>query len=657
MPRQITPATSLENLRKEAKRWLKGVRAGDENARARLVRVWPKAPAEPGMRDVQHALAREYGCENWSALKLAVEQRRSESSSQAAQTPFRATSIEECERLAKDMVLAFDERDEAALQRLNVHYGRSFSFDDLWAEIWRRVYAFRQRAFKQQRKHLELAEAQMVIAQDAGFNSWPALTKAVATGARPVPAFEIDTKENSIAPRRMLSDKEWDELIGVMKERLLTGLDANGLMTDAVLARIAELDHVNRLSLGGSRQLTDDGLRHLARMPQLQHLDLSEYPGGKLTDRGIEVLRHLPNLRIFEMTWQSGITDEGVANLRFCHQLERVNLMGSPTGDGAIAALQGKPHLRHFSSGRLVSDAGLPLLHNFPVLKKWHGGDVDSGSKEAIAKGAHLLVDGPFTNSGLAALAGLDGVLELDLFWHVTGISSEGFAHLRQLPNLSSLGADGQLSDDVAMRYIADMPRLRRLRCQGTVATDDGFEALSQSRTIESIWGRECPHLGSRGFIALSRMPALRGLGVSCKNVDDAALSTLPRFAALRELTPIDVKDDGFRHIGRCGGLERLTCMYCRDTTDAATEQIAGLQLAYYYAGLTQITDRSLEMLGRMASLEQIELYETNGVTDAGLVYLAGLPRLREVHLDGLPGVTLDGTRVLPAHVRVKYST
>ena len=137
-------------------------------------------------------------------------------------------------------------------------------------------------------------------------------------------------------------------------------MHANGLMTDSVLARIAALDHVTRLNLGGSRELTDDGLLHLARMPQLEHLDLSEYPGGKLTDRGLEVLRHLPNLRTFEMTWQAGISDAGVANLKFCDRLERVNLMGSPTGDGAIEALQGKAALRYFSSGKLVTDAGLP---------------------------------------------------------------------------------------------------------------------------------------------------------------------------------------------------------------------------------------------------------------------------------------------------------
>jgi hypothetical protein len=198
---------------------------------------------------------------------------------------------------------------------------------------------------------------------------------------------------------------------------------------------------------------------------------------------------------------------------------------------------------------------------------------------------------------------------------------------------------------------------LRRLQIQEAVATDEGFEALSQSQTLESIWGRECPNFGSRGFIALSKLPALRGFGISCKNVDDHALSTLPHFPSLRELTPIGVKDPGFVHVGRCERLERLTCMYCRDTTDVATEHIRNLRIKYYYAGLTQITDKSLEILGRMPSLEQIEFYECNGITDAGLPFLSALPNLREVALDSLPGVTLEGTRVFPAGVRVRYST
>ena len=557
----------------------------------------------------------------------------------------RSPTREAYEQAARDFVDAY-KGDAAAMERLNRHYGRSFSFADLKAEIWRRDYAYRQRSFRVPENYFPIEEAQMIIAQDAGFGSWEKLMEALAAGAPPQGApYAVDTKDNRIGPRRRLSAADWDELIGVMKERRIPALDANGLMTDEALDRIAGLEFVTSLSLGGSRELTDDGVLHLARMPQLEHLDLNEYPGGKLSDRGLEVLLHLPNLRKFEMTWQSGITDRGVANLRFCERLEEVNLMGSPTGDGAIEALQGKAELCRFSTGRLVTDAGIPLLHNFPLLKTAQG------------DGARLLIDGPFTNAGLAGLAGLDGVFELDLFWHVGGITTEGFVHLVHLSSLMALGCDGGLSDDVAMGHIAAMPRLKRLRIQESVATEDGFVTLARSLTIEGIWGRVCQNFGSRGFVAFSRMPSLRSLGIGCKNVDDAALARLPEFPALRELTPIDFQDDGFRHIGRCRNLERLTCMYCRETGDAATEHIKGLAIKYYYAGLTQITDRSLEILGGMESLEQVDFYECLKITDGDLPFLARLPRLREVHLDGLPGVTLEGTKVFRPGVHVYSST
>jgi hypothetical protein len=206
------------------------------------------------------------------------------------------------------------------------------------------------------------------------------------------------------------------------------------------------------------------------------------------------------------------------------------------------------------------------------------------------------------------------------------------------------------------MRHVAAMPRLRQLMCQDTNAGDDGFVNLSQSPTVEYIWGRKCYGLTGRGFAALAAMPALRGLSVSCKNVDDAALSTLPRFPALREFMPMDVGDDGFRHVGRCEQLEALWCMYCRETGDAATEHIAGLSnLKTYYAGATRITDKSLEILARLPSLESIEFWECAGITDAGIALLAGLPRLRELSIAGCPGVTRAGVAVVPAHVRVNY--
>ena len=65
--------STLDNLRKAARRWLKALRANDPDATARLRRAYPDAPTTPGLRDVQHALARERGAENWIALKQQSE--------------------------------------------------------------------------------------------------------------------------------------------------------------------------------------------------------------------------------------------------------------------------------------------------------------------------------------------------------------------------------------------------------------------------------------------------------------------------------------------------------------------------------------------------------------------------------------------------------
>lgn len=559
------------------------------------------------------------------------------------------------EQVALDLVAAHDGDDADALERLRHHYGKSLSHADIRASVWNRVYAVRQRSSRTGERHLEVGEARELLAREAGFGNWTAFIEATAAG-RPAPgrSYEIDRKENAIRPRRALAAGEWDALIGLMKEERIPSLEAGGQMTDALLGRVADLEHVTRLQLEGSRQLTDDGLRHLARMPQLRELDLS---GCVLTDRALEVLRHLPNLRKFQMRWQSGISDSGVENLAFCEQIEKVDLMGTLTGDGAIRALAGKAGLRRFKSGRLVTDAGLALLHHFPVFKTWQGGEVKCSLMESEPGPNQLLLDGPFTDAGVAGLAGLDGLFGLNFFWHATAITPAALSSLIQLPNLGFLAWEGKLCDDTAMRSISAMPRLRMLIAQEPVATDDGFAALARSRTLEYLWGRECPNLTGRGFTALSRMPALRGLGVSCKRVDDEALATLPRFPELRELMPMDVQDDGFRHVGHCEKLEMLWCMYCRDTTDAATEQLAGLsRLKLYYAGKTQITDRSLEILSAMRFLERLTFWETEGITNAGIRLLAKLPRLSELSLEGLPHVTADVVAEFPAQLRVNYA-
>jgi hypothetical protein len=334
--------------------------------------------------------------------------------------------------------------------------------------------------------------------------------------------------------------------------------------------------------------------------------------------------------------------------------MPRQVLSATRSGDGAIAALAGNANLRYFRSGEAVTDAGIARLHDLPVFKTWQGGEPNLSLTGFDAGPTFLMLRGPFTNNGLAQLPGLDGLFALNVDSAHLAISGAGLAPLVNLPHLGWLAFDAK---DESMPYIAALPHLRFLMCQDTSAGDDGFVALSRSRSIEYIWGRRCHNLRRRGFMALAGMPALRALSVSCKNVDDVGLSALPDFPALEELMAMDVPDAGYRHIGRCARLESLVLMYCRETTDAATEHLPGLtRLKKYFASYNRITDRTPQILGGIDSLEEVTLDTWVGVTNEGIAHLARLPRLRAVNVSGMPRVTRDVIPHFPGRVTVSYS-
>lgn len=591
--------------------------------------------------------------EGAGAVAALLEQHGGTRSAEAAK-PASHPALKEFERLAADIEQAYRTDDEQALQRIQEFVKRRVTFHDVRTGVRSRL-----RKEGDFRGDISLAEARDVVAGLRGFASWLALAESVTrrdgqatSWARP--PYVIDERENRIELRDGLDEADWSAILAEIAERKITRLDANGQLTDAVMDRLALLDHVTYLDASNSKQLTDVGVRRLSALPRLQHLNLSN---AGITDEGLAVLRELPALRSFALHWDRHLSDAGLAYLTFCDQLEEVDLLGSHAGDGAINAITGKRNLRRVTTGRNLTDAALPLFHRFPMYKTWSGERPQYSLMSFRDDHSNLLLDGPITNQGLAHLAGLEGISGLGFFWHASAVTADGLAALVDLPNLSLLGCGDALCNDVAMRHIAALPKLRMLQAQGTVATDAGFESLSRSHTIEYIWGRECPHLTGRGFAALAAMPSLQGLGVSCRNVDDGALAMLPRFPALRQLMPMDVLDEGFRHVGECEQLERLWCMYCRNTTDTATAHIVGLKhLKTYYAGQTKITDRSLEILAGMPSLEKVELWNCEGITNSGVSRLADLPKLREVTVGNCRRVTADAAAGFAPGVRVRIS-
>jgi Leucine-rich repeat (LRR) protein len=642
MTHKLPRRRNFDNLKKDAKHWLAALREHNADARTRLAHVLPNAPEHPALRDVQLALARENGFAGWAELKRALTPDPTAS----------ANTLQLYEEKASALLEAYRTGTPEAMER---HYRHTWH-----RRPWQGMRTYVQLDLgKRPDKtddtvEITLDDARHLIAIEHGFENWSALMASVSTmpGGVPLTAKPLHVRVPN-APEGSLpiaSTRDWQialrHLAQIAASSHSAQLDANGQMTDTMLENIAGVASVTSLNLSGSQAVTDAGLRHLARLPNLRHLDLS---GTAITDRGLIVLRDLPKLETISLA-MTRITDEGVVPLASCDALEQVNLSWTRTGDNAVLALAGKRRLNHFRSGNNVTDAGLELLHELPVFKTWHGGEVKMSLLSYEASPNYLSLRGPFTDHGMRHLRGLDGLFALNLDDSGLALTSAGLAPLVSLPNLGWLAVDAK---DDRMPYIAEMPHLRFLGAQDTTAGDDGFAALGRSRSIEYLWGRRCHNLRHRGFLALAEMPVLRGLSVSCLNVDDKAISALPRFPALKELMPMDIPDAGYRHIGKCEGLESLILMYCRDTTDAATEQITGLpKLSYYFNSYTTITDRTPELLSSINTLERITFDACHSLTDSGVAKLARLPRLKELRVSG-KGLTAGIRKKFPASVTV----
>ena len=642
MTRHITSKTTLENLKREAKRWLKALLANVSTARSRFERALPHAPARPTLRDVQLALAREHGVAGWASLKNRL----------ADDAPLRRY-----EQVAEALVAAYASPDEQAMRIVWDYFGHRRAWDAM-----RRYVRLDLGKTEQPRSGEEdvitLDEARYLVARAQGFPNWEAMAAFADTiprgktiAAKPVglySASEETSPEEGDSPPFTLRSHDWDEVIELVRERRLPGLHAHGQMTDAILERVSRLDHITRLDLDDSKYLTDDGLRYLSRLPNLRYLNLA---GSDITDSGLEVLRQLSALESIVLRG-TRVTDAGVAHVALCERIRSVDLSGTFTGDGAIRALAGKASLSDFRSGNVVTDEGLALLRELPIFRTWHGGEGWMALTSPDAKPNYLMLRGTFTDRGMTHLADLEGLFALNVDSAQLAITGLGLAPLLQLPHFEWLAFD---ATDDSMPHIAALPHLRFLMCQDTSSTDDGFAALGRSRSIEHIWGRRCYGLRRRGFEALSTMPALRHLSVSCKNVDDAGLSTLPNFPALRELMPMDVPDEGYRHVAGTK-VESLVLMYCRDTTDRATEHLATMTtLKKYFVSYNRITDRTPEILSGITSLEELTFDSCAGLTNDGIKALARLPRLRSVSVGGMPRVTNAIVPAFPPHVRVNY--
>lgn len=235
------------------------------------------------------------------------------------------------------------------------------------------------------------------------------------------------------------------------------------------------------------------------------------------------------------------------------------------------------------------------------------------------------------TDEHLAGLSGLSNLHDLQLLIRTSPISVAGLRFLLDMPELRRLIVESELLDDQACAVIGQCTKLRSLEVRGSV-TNEGLRSIGKLQELRLL-GIQGPfadaglkHLGDlvhlkeltlrsgqldgSGLSSLRRIPGIRALSIECRSGGPLCLRDLQNWRNLRILN-LESPEFGDSHLD---GLPYLP-------------QVTSLSL-----GRTSISDEGLRNLTRLPNLKELNLLAT-GITHEGLDHLAQLRHLQRLRI------------------------
>ncbi len=194
--------------------------------------------------------------------------------------------------------------------------------------------------------------------------------------------------------------------------------------------------------------VTDVDLQYLSHLSGLTHLKITAYESTGLTDKCVRCIRELTNL--IHLSLETGhVTDDSLRYLAPLAQLESLNLWPSPSfrGDG-IEHIQHLTNLRRVRlSSTPVARAGVRYLANLQRLEEIEVDFQEGGTDQAVSQITTLkslkrldLSWTPLSDDGMRHVSALSNLRSLHI--HQTNISEHGLIYLHHLRNLENLFLD-----------------------------------------------------------------------------------------------------------------------------------------------------------------------------------------------------------------------
>lgn len=160
---------------------------------------------------------------------------------------------------------------------------------------------------------------------------------------------------------------------------------------EEVLANLARLPGLRKLLLKET-QATDEGLRHIGRMTELEELYM--WDAADVTDAGIAHLNRLDRLKMIHVS-DAKLTNASLIFLSRLPAMRELSLQGNHFTDAGLAGMGGQGRIERLYVGlgqSRFSDAGLASLASFDKLKSLdlQGSDVSIQALRQLARSSKL---------------------------------------------------------------------------------------------------------------------------------------------------------------------------------------------------------------------------------------------------------------------------
>ena len=246
--------------------------------------------------------------------------------------------------------------------------------------------------------------------------------------------------------------------------------------------------------------INDTEMIELARLPDLERLDLSH---TRISDEGMLNLKSARKIKELKLFYSEWITDQGMTAIKAWKNLKRLDLRGTRISDGTIEIVSHMPGLEALDIAHTeVTDVGLEnliTLVNLKELAVGRGRLSNAGLVTIRMLPALQLLDlsgarptSPDAPQGRGGSAGipeetLKAITELSelrvLHLGYSAINADGLRTLGTLGKIEKLGLQGCTRvDDAALAELAKWRSLKYLDVQEAPVTEKGLEMLKAAK-------------------------------------------------------------------------------------------------------------------------------------------------------------------------------